>query len=80
MLAPTLTLESESESQDAEGDASSAKSESLSPPRFQGGKIIDSPIGLRQKLDYLLKHSVNAPLLGLFFELFSKDLYCQFFP
>ena len=51
MLAPTLTLESESESQDAEGDASSAKSESLSPPRFQGGKIIDSPIALQQKLD-----------------------------
>lgn len=43
--------------------ASEAESESLSPPRFVSGKIIDSPPGLRKKLDHMLKHSVDAPFL-----------------
>ena len=38
------------------------ESESLSPPRFCHGVIIDSPPALRQKLDHMLKHSVDAPL------------------
>ena len=41
---------------------SEGESESLSPPRFFDGKIIDSPPSLRQKLDHMLKHSVDAPL------------------
>ena len=40
---------------------SDGESESLSPPRVVHVKIIDSPHSLKQKLDHLMKHSIDAP-------------------
>lgn len=76
MLAPTLTLDSESDVAVAAGAPSPSKSESLSPPRFEGGRIVDSPIALRQKLDYMLKHSEDAPFLVNVFSVVGKFLLC----
>eukprot|EP00435_Cladocopium_sp_Y103_P013099 s2152_g3.t1 len=58
-MEPNDTVTSQETRECNEEVVSDGESESLSPPRFVDGKIIDSPPHLRQKLDYLLKHSVD---------------------